>query len=58
MNEKTLAREILTTLTLTTETTRYFDSNIQWLKDRVDQWQNNYIRIGLIGIIAVGNLPY
>lgn len=53
-DERAIARELIDVFSKKETIKRYFQSDINWLNDRLSIWKNNYIRIGLVGVTSSG----
>jgi len=53
-NEKQIAQVLIKVFSKNESIKGYFKSNIDWLNDRMSQWEKNYIRVGLVGVTSSG----
>lgn len=54
ISEKIIVTRILDLLLRDKALSDYFSNDIKWFQDRLVYWQNNYIRVGLIGVTSSG----
>ncbi|KEO84145.1 dynamin family protein [Tumebacillus flagellatus] len=54
MDELQIAKQMITSLEQDPLVAEYFETNIQWLKDRAELWNTQFIRIGLVGVTSSG----
>lgn len=53
-NAKEIAQQFIKILSENKRSERYFAGDIEWLKNRINIWEKNYIRIGLVGVTSSG----
>ncbi|MFP7473390.1 dynamin family protein [Niallia taxi] len=53
-DERSIANELIDVFSKKETIKRYFQSDIDWLNDRLSIWKNNYIRVGLVGVTSSG----
>lgn len=53
-DEGAIATELIGVFSKKETIKRYFQSDIDWLNDRLSIWKNNYIRVGLVGVTSSG----